>query len=170
MKRQMIMLAICAAALVVGLCSSFIRADTGKTDDVTGAWRAKIQIMSGVYAEVKDLEFMYAFNAGGTMTESSNYDAAPPGPPAYGIWQKTGARQYEAKYMVWQTTADSIQNEIAKGGGWVPDGYGVLTEKMTLSQDGNSFESSLVFEIFDQQGKLTTRGGEGVGKAERIRF
>ena len=170
MKKQFVIVTVLAAALAAGICSTFLRADTGKTDDLSGAWRGKIQIMSGAYAEIKDLEFMYAFNAGGTMTESSNYDAAPPGPPAYGVWKRTGERRYEAKYLVWQTKAVSIQDEIAKGGGWAPDGCGVLTEKITLSQDGDTFESALTFEIFDPQGKLTTRGGEGVGKGSRIKF
>jgi hypothetical protein len=71
---------------------------------------------------------------------------------------------------VWQTRAVSIQEEIAKGGGWAPDGHGVLTEKITLSEDGDSFDSTLLFEIFDTQGKLTTRGGAGVVKGKRITF
>ncbi len=49
-------------------------------------WRAR---------SAKDLEFMYVFHADGTMTESSNYDAFPPGPPAYGVWRNSGRRQYD---------------------------------------------------------------------------
>ena len=59
-----------------------------QTDNIVGAWKGKVQFKSGAFAEVKDIEFMYVFNAGGTMTESSNYDGAPPVPPAYGIWKK----------------------------------------------------------------------------------
>jgi hypothetical protein len=62
--------------------------------DLMGEWRAKLQFTSGAFAAVKDLEFMYVFNQGGTMTESSNYDASPPVPPAYGIWRKVGAREF----------------------------------------------------------------------------
>ena len=51
-----------------------------QTDNIVGAWKGKVQFKSGAFAEVKDLEFMYVFNAGGT----------PPVPPAYGIWKKTG--------------------------------------------------------------------------------
>ena len=43
--------------------------------DLVGEWRAHLQFTSGAFAPVKDLEFMYVFNQGGTMTESSNYDA-----------------------------------------------------------------------------------------------
>lgn len=48
---------------------------------LTGAWRASIQFSSGAFSGIKDLEFLYVFNAGGTLTESSNYDGAPPVPP-----------------------------------------------------------------------------------------
>ena len=30
---------------------------------------------------------MDAIDSGGTMTESSNYDASLPAPPAYGVWR-----------------------------------------------------------------------------------
>src|SRR4051812_42743591 len=43
---------------------------------LVGAWRSHVAFDSGAFANVKDLEFMYVFNAGGTMTESSNYDAS----------------------------------------------------------------------------------------------
>ena len=73
--------------------------------DLAGEWRAQLQFTSGAFAPIKDLEFMYAFNQGGTMTESSNYDASPPVPPAYGIWRKVGDREFEAKYEFYVTKA-----------------------------------------------------------------
>ena len=79
---------------------------------------------------------MYVFNAGGTMTESSNYDGAPPVPPAYGVWRKVGSRQYELKYAFYVTKAPATFDDIAKGGGWSPAGMGVFTEKITLADDG----------------------------------
>ena len=42
------------------------------SDSLVGAWRGKVQFKTGGFPAVKDLEFMYVFNAGGTMTESSN--------------------------------------------------------------------------------------------------
>ena len=33
---------------------------------LAGAWRAKVVFRSGPLAEMKDLEFLYAYNAGGT--------------------------------------------------------------------------------------------------------
>src|SRR6476469_1403752 len=75
-----------------------VAASDAAAADLTGEWRAQLQFTTGAFASIKDLEFMYSFNQGGTMTESSNYDAAPPVPPAYGIWRKTGPNEYEAKY------------------------------------------------------------------------
>jgi hypothetical protein len=77
--------------------------DATESDSLAGAWRSQIRFSGGTLAEWKNLEFMYVFNAGGTMTESSNYDASPPGPPAYGAWRRTGPRQFEARYLFFAT-------------------------------------------------------------------
>ena len=107
-----ILLAPVVLLAVVGLAAS----DTA-APDLQGEWRAQLQFTSGAFAPIKDLEFMYVFNQGGTMTESSNYDASPPVPPAYGIWRKVGDRQFEAKYEFYVTKAPASFGEIAKGGG-----------------------------------------------------
>lgn len=73
-----------------------------------------------------------------------------PVPPAYGVWKKVGTRKYEAKYQFFQSKAMSSVDELIKGGGWVPDGYGMLLQKITLSKDGNSFDSSITLELFDK--------------------
>ena len=138
-------------------------------DDLAGAWRGAMQFTSGAFAETKDLELMYAFAAGGTMTESSNYDAMPPVPPAYGVWRKVGARKYEAKYQFFQTRPVSSADELVKGGGWAPNGYGILTQTFTLSADGNTFESRATLEMFDKDGK-SVPGGEATAKGRRIGF
>ena len=145
--------------------------DTGKTGEgLTGAWRSNIQFTSGAYAAIKDTKFMYVFNAGGTVTESSNYDASPPVSPAYGVWRRTGTRQYEVRYEFFADKAPANFDEIARGGGWSPDGHGLLTEKITLSADGNSFDSTIKYELFDPQGKVIAGGGEATCKAVRIKF
>jgi hypothetical protein len=142
----------------------------GANDTLAGAWRAKVQFKSGMLADWKNLEFMYAFNQGGTMTESSNYDGSPPGPPAYGVWRKTGARQFEARYEVFLTKSARPLEEIAKGGGWLPDGHGVLSEKITLSPDGKSFKSLIRWDMFDPAGKAVESGIEGTGEGKRMGF
>jgi len=138
--------------------------------ELTGEWRARLQFTSGAFASVKDLEFMYVFNQGGTMTESSNYDASPPVPPAYGIWRKVGGNEYEAKYEFYVTKAPVAFGEIARGGGWTPAGRGVFVERITLSESGDSFRSKIRYDQFDTAGKPAEGGGEATGRGVRLRF
>jgi hypothetical protein len=138
--------------------------------DLQGEWRAHLQFSSGAFASMKDLEFMYSFNQGGTMTESSNYDAAPPVPPAYGIWRKVGPRAYEAKYEFYVTKPPAAFDEIVKGSGWGPAGRGVFVEKITLSQDGKTFTSKIKYDQYDTAGKPAEGGGEAEGKGEKLAF
>ena len=140
------------------------------TLDLVGQWRATLQFTSGAFAPVTDLEFMYVFNPGGTMTESSNYDAAPPVPPAYGIWRKVGPREFEAKYEFYVTKAPAAFAEIAKGSGWSPAGRGVFVERIALSEDGGSFTSTIKYDQYDTAGKPAEGGGEATGRGTRLTF
>ena len=140
------------------------------TLDLLGQWRASLQFTSGAFASVKDLEFMYVFNPGGTMTESSNYDAAPPVPPAYGIWRKVGPREFEAKYEFYVTKAPAAFAEIAKGSGWTPAGRGVFVERIALSEDGGSFTSTIEYDQYDTAGKPAEGGGRATGRGTRLAF
>jgi hypothetical protein len=166
MMRRLILL---VATLLVAGCSPPTKEKTVE-NVLAGTWRASLQFESGPLAAVKDLEFMYVFNAGGTMTESSNYDANPPVPPAYGIWRKTGERQFEAKYEFYNSRPGTAAEGIAPGGGWLPAGRGVLRETITLANDGNSFTSTIRYESFDLAGKPTAGGGTAAGKGIRLRF
>lgn len=165
-----------AGLLVVSMatsCTNSARppaAEPVERDSLAGAWRSSVRFSGGALAEMKDLEFLYAFNIGGTMTESSNYDGAPPVPPAYGIWRKTGPRQFEAKYDFFVTKAPGAFEEIAKGGGWTPAGRGVLVETFTISEDGNSYKSTISFTAFDRAGKPAEGGGQGTGDGTRLAF
>ena len=143
---------------------------TSPASDLVGAWRAKLQFDSGAFAAVKNLEFMYVFNAGGTLTESSNYDGAPPVPPAYGVWRETGPQQFEAKYAFYITQAPKEFAAITSGGGWLPNGHGVFTERITLAPDGQSFESSITYQVFDSLGAAAPGGGPARGHGVRIAF
>jgi hypothetical protein len=139
-------------------------------DNIVGAWKGKVQFNNGIYAEIKDFEFMYVFNSGGTMTESSNYDGVPPTPPAYGIWKKIGDKKYEARYeFYWNKVPDNYE-ELVKGGGFANAGYGVLLEKITLSEDGKSYRSTINFNLFDKSGKQTILNNEGTVEAKRMVF
>lgn len=134
---------------------------------IVGAWRSSVQFDSGAFASTKDLEFMYVFNAGGTLTESSNYDAAPPVPPAYGAWRSVGPNVFEAKYEYF-ATAPTDSDAFRKGGGWLPSGRGVFTERITLAADGKSFTSTLHYEALGVRGEPVAGGGEAHSRAVRI--
>lgn len=171
-RRAIFMSILSAALLTVGyLTASLSLAGQGSDDDnLVGSWRSRVQFKSGAFSAVKDLEFMLAFNSGGTMTESSNYDASPPVPPAYGVWKKIQPRRYEAKYVFFLSRSPKAFEDIANGGGWLPGGSGVLVEKITLSEDGKTFESTIRLDIFDEAGKLTEGNSEAEAQAVRISF
>jgi hypothetical protein len=137
---------------------------------MVGAWRSRIHATSGALASLDNLQFMYAFNAGGTMTESSNYDGAPPVPPAYGVWRWTAPQTFEVRYAFFTAKPPATFEAIAKGGGWSPDGYGILTEEISLADDGQSFDSSLSYRLFNADGKPINGGGEAHGSGVRIGF
>ena len=137
---------------------------------LAGAWRSKIAFSSGAFAAIRDLEFMYVFNAGGTLTESSNYDEAPPVPPAYGVWREISPAEFEARYDFYVTRLPARFEEIAGGGGWGPGGHGEFTERIRLAPDGNSFESTMTYEAFDSAGKPAAGGGTATGHGTRIGF
>ena len=154
---------------IVALLAAGCQMGPGKAGDrLVGAWRGKVQFKTGPFAATKDLEFMYVFNLGGTMTESSNYDASPPVPPAYGSWKNIGPQQYEATYAFYWNKPPTSFDELAKGGGWAPGGYGRLIQKITLSEDGDSFESTIKLEMFDASGHSAEGSGEATGGGRRI--
>ena len=46
--------------------------ESAERDNLVGVWRSQIRFNNGAPTDMKDLEFMYVFNLGGTMSESSN--------------------------------------------------------------------------------------------------
>ena len=140
-----------------------------ESEPLVGAWRSAIAFETGAFAEIKDLEFMYVFNAGGTLTESSNYDGAPPVPPAYGVWRKVGPNVFEARFEFY-STAPAQADAFAKGAGWLPSGRGVFTERIEVSSDGRNFTSTLRYDAFGTRGEPLEGGGTARGKGVRIEF
>ena len=134
---------------------------------IIGAWRSSLQFSSGAFAGIKDLEFMYVFNQGGTLTESSNYDGAPPVPPAYGVWRAISATEFEAKYEFY-ITAPAPPDAFKTGAGWLPSGRGIFIERITLSPDGKTFTSTITYEALDTHGQPIAGGGTAEGHAVRI--
>ena len=155
-----------SAALVITGCRNGSPSQT-----LVGAWRSKIVFRSGPLAEMKDLEFLYAYNAGGTMTESSNYDeAANSSPPAYGVWKQIGPRRFETKYVFYTTKAPGPSDGAPNSSDWWPAGHGVLTETLSLSEDGQTYTSTIRLATFDRTGTAIPGDGEGTGSGTRIVF
>lgn len=140
----------------------------GEHGALVGAWRSTVQFEDGAFAQIKDLEFLYAFNAGGTMTESSNYDSAPPVPPAYGVWRSLGRDRFECVYVFYMTKPPEDPTQLA--GGWTPAGRGELVEQIELAPDGRAFTSTLTLSLFDEAGAPVEGGGRATGHGARIGF
>ena len=104
------------------------------------------------------------------MIESSNYDAVPPCPPAYGVWRQISGDQFEARYEFYATRPPDSADGMAAGSGWLPAGRGVFTEKIKLSDDGQMFTSEMQFEPFDRSGNAIEGGGTATVTGQRIRF
>jgi hypothetical protein len=159
-----------SVSLSITGCRNGQVSDSADHNALVGAWRSKIVFQSGSLAGMKGLEFLYSYNSGGTMTESSNYDeAANSSPPAYGIWKQTGERTFQTKY-VFYTTKDPGPGEGAPNRDWWPAGHGVLTETITLSADGNTSTSTIKLVTYDTTGTQIPGGGEGTGTGTRIVF
>ena len=136
--------------------------------DLVGEWRAQLQFTTGAFAPIKDLEFMYVVHPDGTLTESSNYDAAPPVPPAYGVWRGDGLGRFQLHYEFYTTAAPKPGAGL--GGGWPPAGRGLLDETLVLAPDGRTFSSQIRLVMLDAQGRPTGDGGEARGRGQRIGF
>lgn len=161
-------LSVMLALAALSACSAGSPSSTAQPDALVGAWRSHIKVSTGALASMPDLQFMTVFNAGGTMTESSNFDGVPPVPPAYGVWRQIAERRFQAKYDFWVTKPPTAVDELTKGGGWMPNGYGTLTETITLAVDQESYVSTLTYGFFDAAGMPAPGGGTATATALRI--
>jgi hypothetical protein len=58
------MIALCSRTALFAGCAR-------QPDPPVGTWRSSVRFESGAFAEFRDLEFMYVFNAGGTAKGSA---------------------------------------------------------------------------------------------------
>ena len=161
-------LSVMLALAALSACNAGSPSTSAQPNALVGAWRSHIKVTSGALASMPDLQFMTVFNAGGTMTESSNFDGVPPVPPAYGVWHRISERRFQAKYDFWVTKPPAVLDELTKGGGWMPNGYGTLTETITLAVDRQTYISTLTYEFFDTAGNPAPGGGTATATARRI--
>ncbi len=175
MKRDLrTRLLLLSAVVFIGGCSNGPSARaraSGEHGGLVGAWRSKIVFKGGPLAGMKDLEFLLAYNAGGTMTESSNYDEAPnSSPPAYGIWKQSDPRTFETKYIFFTTRAPEPADSAPGSSDWWPAGHGVISETITLAEDGQTYTSTIKIALFDKTDTPIAGGGEGTAAGTRIGF
>ena len=170
MNAAVIHLLVVATPLCLGSCSGAFSAPGSESTELpplTGAWRTRVQFSGGALADLHDLEFMYSFNAGGTLTQSSNYDGTPPVPPAYGVWRQTGARRFELKYAFYAPAKFVKHGRTAA---WVPSGRGLYRETLELSPDAKTYSSHITYEFVGPSGAPIAGGGEGEAKGDRTSF
>ncbi len=134
---------------------------------LVGSWRTKVQFKEGALSDLHDLEFMYSFNEGGTLTQSSNYDGTPPVPPGYGLWRQTGPRTFELRYAFY---APAKFVKSGRKAAWVPTGRGLYKETMEISADEKSYHSRIVYDLVDPKGAPIPGGGEGEASGIRTTF
>ncbi len=160
---------IAFVALGGGCKTSPTTSNPSSARSLVGAWRSSVQFETGDYAAVKDLRFLYVFNADGTMIESSNYDSAPPVPPAYGVWRRIGHNEYEARYIFFATSAPATFNDLRKAG-WSPAGYGVLLERISMDPAGQFFDSMMRLDMYDNAGNSIGEPSLAHSRGERFTF
>ena len=170
-RTRFTMLVLSAALIVAGCRNAPTPSVSTNQNALVGAWRSKITFRTGSLAEMKGLEFLYAYNTGGTMTESSNYDEAEnSSPPAYGVWKQTSPRTFETKYVFYTTQAAGPGDGTKGNRDWWPAGHGVLTEIITLAEDSQRYTSTIRLAIFDKAGAPIAGSGEGTGAGTRVVF
>jgi hypothetical protein len=105
------------------------------------------------------------------MTESSNYDeAANSSPPAYGVWKQIDRGRFETKYGFYTTKAPGPGDAAPNNSDWWPAGHRVLTETITLSDDSQTYVSTIKLATFDRTGAPIAGGGGGTRVGTRIVF
>ncbi len=161
MKLVIGVVAICVLIAGAACSKSAPPGATPKTPSLEGGWRSHVTFTSGPFKGVP-FQFLITYSAGGGMVESSNFDEVPPVPPAYGSWGKTGANTFKNTYIFWTTKGDASK-------GWTFSGSGILNEDITLSAAGDSYTSTIHYQLYDRKDQpVTGQSGDGTTKASRI--
>lgn len=117
---------------------------------IVGLWN--ITFTSG--GEVVDVAFD-AWHSDGTEI-LNDYTNPIEGNVCLGVWVQTGPRTYKLKHPSW--SFDTSGNLL---------GTVIISEKVTVSPDGNSFSGSYTYDVYDTTGKFQIEY-TGQVKATRI--
>lgn len=157
--RRLGVIGVLVALAVAGCAKSNNASKTAPS--LEGGWRAHVGFTSGPLKGVP-FQFLITYAAGGGMVESSNFDEAPPVPPAYGSWGRTGTNTFKSSYVFWTTKAAGAQ-------GWTFSGSGVLDETISLDATGDAYTSTIHYQLYDDKDNpLTGQAGDGTVRASRI--
>jgi hypothetical protein len=134
------------AALFVASSSAFAESEeSGFASRLEGTWLIHLtQRDCTTGAAGPTFPALLSFARGGTMTETTGSPAFLPGQrsPGLGVWRKTDAHAY--------LTHDEAF--ILFSGGPFAAGMQMISHTITLSKDGNSFESVASSRFFDTAG------------------
>ena len=137
-----------------------------------GAWRSSIDVTSGAFTAAKGLEFMYVFHNDGTLTESSNYDAAPPVPPAYGVFRFVPGERtvWEAKYSFSRPRRHRPRRPRPWPAGCRRDAASSPSGSPSRPMARPSRRQSAMSSSSAATGAAIAGGGEATGRGVRIDF
>jgi hypothetical protein len=156
-------LGVLAPGRVILLAVS-ITGPTGAPAGLEGGWRVQVTIETGPFTGSQ--QYLMVYSAGGGMIESSNFDSAPPVPPAYGSWLASGESSFRSTYVFFTTEP---VDQLDAAAGWDFSGSGKFRESITLSSSGNDYTSRLSYELYDTADKpLAGQSGEGYSVGRRI--
>jgi hypothetical protein len=86
------------------------------------------------------------------------------------VWRELGPHEFEAQYEFFMAAPPSNFEDLKNGGGWLPAGRGVLTERIKLSDDAQTFTSTIRYDALDSMGKPLEESGEAEVRGERIGY
>jgi hypothetical protein len=182
MKTAFAKLTVVAALFAIGTlmtttasadCGGFSRVKHGATfqrqawheeDPIVGMWHVifTAQTMNGApFSAVIDNSVVVWHPDGTEIMNSSR--PAQDGNFCLGVWSRTGPLTYYLNHIPW--AGNDLEN--APGGIGNPQGGAQLTERVTLSPDGNSYRGHFTLDAYDTSGNLTV-SFTGLLKAKRI--
>jgi hypothetical protein len=136
----------------------------GQEGSIVGMWHVifTAQTMNGApFSGVIDNSVVVWHRDGTEIMNSAR--PAQDGNFCLGVWTRTGKLKYYLNHIPWQGN----DTENAPSGIGNPQGGVQLTEKVTLSPDGNAYSGSFTLDAYDTSGNVTV-SFTGELKAKRI--
>jgi hypothetical protein len=141
-------------AAVVLIAISLIACTQAPTPSpMKGAWESHVAFTGGALRADEESAISLCLQRRRNDDRVIELRRRPPDPPAYGVWKEVSPNRFQLKYIFYVTKPPSRFEELVGGQGWLPNGHGVITEDITLSADGNSWQSKIHWDAFDMDGK-----------------